>query len=58
MHLEEVALRLDQAVCRAAQDTSVLQPAIDRLAQVRVRLAVLRSRLGQYWRDGQAHRWE
>jgi len=58
LDLDELAVRLDQAVRRAAIVSPVLAPAQERLAQVRVRVAALHSDLGAYWSAGQAHRWE
>ena len=54
----EVALRIEQAVRRAAVVSPVLIPALERVASIRTRLARLHQDLSAYWSAGQAHRWE
>jgi ABC-type transporter Mla subunit MlaD len=58
MDIDELSLRIDQAVRRAAVVAPVLHPAQERLAQVRNRVAVLHATLGAYWSQGQSRRWE
>lgn len=56
--LDELSLRIDQAIRRASVVAPVLVPAQERLSQVRARLSALHSSLGKHWSTGQAHRWE
>ena len=56
--IDELALRIDQAIRRAALVGPVLHPAQERLAQVRARIATLHTDLGVYWSQGQSRRWE
>lgn len=56
--LDELSLRIDQAIRRASVVSPVLVPAQERLCQVRERLAALQDDLGAYWSAGQAHRWD
>jgi hypothetical protein len=56
--LDELALRIDQAARRAAVVAPVLHPAQERLQQIRQRIAAVHNSLGEYWSQGQAHRWE
>ncbi len=56
--MDELSLRIDQAMRRAAVVSPVLMPAQERLHQVRERLASMRSELGAYWSAGQSRRWE
>ena len=56
--MSEVALRIEQAVRRAAVVSPVLVPALERVTSVRTRLAQLHQDLAAYWSAGQAHRWE
>ena len=58
LDIDELALRLDQAIRRAAVVAPVLHPAQERLAQVRGRVAGLHASLGAYWSAGQSRRWE
>ena len=56
--LEELSLRIDQAIRRASVVSPVLVPAQERLAQIQTRLSALHHSLGEYWSAGQSHRWE
>lgn len=56
--LAEVALRIEQAVRRAALVSPVLVPALERVKGVRVRMERLHAELAEYWRAGQARRWD
>lgn len=56
--LDELSLRIDQAMRRASVVSPVLVPAQERLNQVRERLGRVHTSLGAYWSAGQAHRWE
>lgn len=58
MDIDELTLRIDQAVRRAAIVGPVLRPAQERLAEIRGRVEKLRANLGAYWSAGQSHRWE
>ena len=58
MDIDEMTVRLDQAVRRASVVSPVLVPAQVRLAQVRARIAALHTSLGAYWSAGQSRRWE
>lgn len=58
LDIDELTLRIDQAVRRASMVAPVLHPAQERLGQVRERIATLHASLGEYWAAGQAHRWE
>ena len=56
--LDELSLRIDQAIRRASVVATVLIPAQERLSQVRERLSALHNSMGAYWSAGQARRWE
>jgi hypothetical protein len=56
--LDEVILRNDQAIRRTSLVSEVLEPAIQRLAQIRKRVRVARSSMSAAWINGQARRWE
>jgi hypothetical protein len=56
--IDEMSLRIDQAIRRASIVSPVLVPAQERLLQVRARLAVLHTAMGAYWAAGQSRRWE
>lgn len=56
--MSEIAIRIEQAVRRAAMVSPVLVPALERVQAVRVRIDQLRTGLAEYWRAGQARRWE
>jgi len=58
MDIDEMDLRIDQAVRRATIVSPVLVPAQERLEQMRKRITALHADLGKYWTTGQAHRWE
>jgi hypothetical protein len=58
MDIDELALRLDQAVRRSSLVGPVLHPAQERLAQVRVRIATLHGSMSAYWASGQVRRWK
>lgn len=56
--MAEVALRIEQAIRRAAMVSPVLVPALERVVGVRVRIERLHAELAAYWRTGQSRRWE
>jgi hypothetical protein len=56
--MAEVALRIEQAVRRAAMVSPVLVPALERVQGVRLRVEKLHTDLAEYWRAGQSRRWE
>jgi len=56
--MDELDLRLDQAMRRASIVVPVLHPAQDRLAQMRKQMSALHTNLSAYWSQGQARRWE
>lgn len=56
--MAEVALRIEQAVRRAAMVSPVLIPALERVKGVRIRVENLHADLAAYWQAGQARRWE
>lgn len=56
--MAEIALRIEQAIRRAAMVTPVLVPALERVQGVRLRVEKLHDDLAVYWRDGQSRRWK
>jgi len=56
--MDELSIRIDQAMRRSSAVHPVLIPAQERLGQVRERLARLHKTMGQQWQTGQSHRWE
>ncbi len=56
--IDELEVRMAQAIYRSATVHPVLSPAQERLAQMRTRLANMHTDLSAYWSAGQAHRWE
>lgn len=55
--IDEVAIRIDQAIKRTHIVRDVLQPSQDRLEGIRSDLATIQDELSQTWRDGQANKW-
>ena len=56
--MAEIAIRIEQAIRRAAMVSPVLVPALERVTSARLRIERLRADLGTYWRAGHARRWE
>ncbi len=56
--LDEVILRSQQAVRRTGLVADVLDPAIERLMQIRKRVRVAKRAMNEAWLTGQAERWE
>ena len=56
--LDEVILRSQQAVRRTGLVADVLDPAIERLMQIRKRVRVAKRAMNEAWLMGQAERWE
>lgn len=56
--LDEVILRSQQAVRRTSLVADVLDPAIERLMQIRKRVRVAKRAMNEAWLTGQAERWE
>lgn len=56
--MAEVAIRIEQAVKRASLVSPVLLPALERVRGVRIRVEQLHADLAEYWRTGQACRWQ
>lgn len=56
--LDEVILRSQQAMRRTSLVADVLDPAIERLVQIRKRVRVAKRAMNEAWLTGQAERWE
>jgi hypothetical protein len=56
--LDEVILRSQQAVRRTSLVADVLNPAIERLLQIRGRVRVAKGSLNEAWLAGQEDLWE
>lgn len=55
--LGELALRIEQAMRRAATVSPVLMPALERIAEVRQRIERIHATLIAYWNENQSKRW-
>ena len=56
--LDEVILRSQQAMRRTSLVADVLNPAIERLVQIRKRVRVAKAAMNEAWLAGQAEKWE
>jgi hypothetical protein len=57
LDLDEVALRVEQAVRRTRIVEPVLRPALERLARIRSELKSARDALSEVWTEGQRKKW-
>jgi hypothetical protein len=56
--MSEIAIRIEQAMRRAVMVAPVLNPALERVIEARVRITRLHADLVEYWHAGQARRWK
>lgn len=56
--IDEVSMRINQAISRTPLVSPVLEPAVKRAALIRAHLSTLHTELSEYWRTGQSRRWE
>lgn len=56
--IDEIILRTQQANRRSALVHPVLDPAIERLHEIRQRVQVARKLIGDYWASEQNRRWK
>lgn len=56
--IDEVILRSQQAKRRTSLVDDVLDPAIERLVEIRKRVKRAKLAMNENWIEGQAHRWE
>ena len=55
--IDEVILRVNQAMRRTRLVDPVLVPALERLVEIRADVVVARQELSDYWSDRQSDRW-
>lgn len=55
--VDELAIRNEQAMQRTTLVVPVLEPAVDRLVQLRSSLRTCQRELSEVWADGEAERW-
>lgn len=55
--IDEIALRTRQAIRRTSIVQPVLSPALDRLAEIRNSLSIIKYELASYWSEEQSKRW-
>jgi len=58
MDLDEVELRVKQAMRRAPHTQPVLDPVLDRLDDTRRRISLGERILARWWKRGQERRWQ
>lgn len=56
--LDEIGLRVRLAIQRSASVQDVLEPALERMADVSASVSMIRREMSSLWADGQARRWE
>ncbi len=56
--LDELAVRIEQAIHRTPLVVPVLAPALKRVSEMQSHVSTLREGLASYWNAGQSRRWE
>lgn len=56
--VDELHVRIEQAIHRTPLVLPVLAPALKRVGEIQAHVSTLRDGLASYWRMGQARRWE
>jgi hypothetical protein len=58
LDLEEVALRIHQAIKRSLLVKDLLDPALERLDQICKDMKLAREEINKAWIEGQSRRWK